>query len=77
MVLYPAGSLHRVNPVTRGIRLAAFFWIQSMVRDDGQRTQLFDLDNAIQQLARDVPDHPACVQLVGVYHNLIRCWAEL
>jgi len=77
MVLYPAGSLHRVNPVTRGARLAAFFWVQSMVRDDGRRAQLFDLDAAIQQLARDVPDHPAVTQLLGVYHNLIRGWAEL
>jgi PKHD-type hydroxylase len=77
MVLYPAGSLHSVKPVTRGARVAAFFWIQSMVRDDGRRTQLFDLDTAIQQLARDVPDHPAVVQLVGVYHNLVRSWAEL
>ena len=77
MVLYPAGSLHSVKPVTRGARLAAFFWIQSMVRDDGRRTQLFDLDTAIQQLARDVPNHPAVVQLVGVYHNLVRSWAEL
>jgi PKHD-type hydroxylase len=77
MALYPAGSLHRVSPVTSGARLAAFFWIQSMVRDDGKRSQLFDLDVAIQQLARDVPDHPATVQLVGVYHNLVRAWAEV
>jgi PKHD-type hydroxylase len=63
--------------VTSGARLAAFFWIQSMVRDDGKRSQLFDLDVAIQQLARDVPDHPATVQLVGVYHNLVRAWAEV
>jgi PKHD-type hydroxylase len=77
MVLYPAGSLHSVKPVTRGARLAAFFWVQSMVRDDARRAQLFDLDTAIQQLARDVPDHPAVVQLVGVYHNLVRSWAEL
>lgn len=77
MVLYSGTSLHKVQPVTRGARLAAFFWVQSMVRDDGQRTQLFDLDMAIQQLARDVPDHPAIVQLTGVYHNLLRRWAEL
>jgi PKHD-type hydroxylase len=57
--------------------VASFFWIQSMVRDDGQRTLLFELDGAVQRLARDVPDHPSTVQLTGVYHNLIRRWAEL
>ncbi|MES1254832.1 MAG: Fe2+-dependent dioxygenase [Acidobacteriota bacterium] len=77
MVLYPATSLHHVTPVTRGARVASFFWIQSMVRDDGQRTLLFDLDTAIQRLTVDVPDHPAAVQLTGVYHNLIRRWADL
>jgi PKHD-type hydroxylase len=77
MVLYPATSLHHVRPVTRGTRLASFFWIQSMVRDDGQRTLLFDLDNAIRLLGRDVPDHPSGVQLTGVYHNLLRRWADL
>lgn len=76
MVLYPASSLHRVQPVTRGARLAAFFWIQSMVRDDGERTLLFDLDLAIQRLNRDTPDHPSLVQLTGVYHNLLRRWAD-
>ena len=76
MVLYPSSSLHRVNPVTRGARVASFFWIQSMVRDDAQRTLLFDLDTAIQQLAQQSPDHPAVVQLTGVYHNLLRMWAE-
>ena len=77
MVLYPASSLHHVTPVTRGARVSAFFWIQSMVRDDGQRSILFQLDTAIQKLARDVPDNEAMVQLTGVYHNLIRCWADL
>jgi PKHD-type hydroxylase len=77
LVLYPASSLHHVRPVTRGVRLAAFFWVQSMVRDDGQRTLLFDLDTAIQGLSRDQPDHPSAVQLIGVYHNLLRRWAEL
>jgi len=76
MVLYPSTSLHRVTPVTRGARVASFFWIQSLVRDDGARTLLFDLDSAIQQLGTDTPDHPACVQLTGVYHNLLRRWAE-
>ncbi len=77
MVLYPASSLHHVTPVTRGARVAAFFWIQSMVRDDARRALLFDLDSAIQALGRDVPDHTSVVQLTGVYHNLIRQWAEL
>lgn len=76
MVLYPASSLHRVQPVTRGARVASFFWIQSMVRDDGARTLLFDLDLAIQRLNRDAPDHPSLVQLTGVYHNLLRRWAD-
>ncbi len=77
LVLYPATSLHHVRPVTRGVRLAAFFWVQSMVRDDGERTLLFDLDSAIQGLGREQPDHPSAVQLIGVYHNLLRRWAEL
>jgi PKHD-type hydroxylase len=76
LVLYPSSSLHRVNPVTRGRRLAAFFWIQSMVRDDGERTLLFDLDMAIQGLHGDRPDHPALVPLTGIYHNLLRRWAD-
>jgi PKHD-type hydroxylase len=77
LILYPSTSLHHVRPVTRGARLASFFWIQSMVRDDGQRTLLFDLDRAIQQVSADTPDHPAAVQLTGVYHNLLRRWADL
>jgi PKHD-type hydroxylase len=77
MVLYPASSLHHVTPVTRGTRTAAFFWIQSMVRDDTRRSLLFDLDSAIQALGRDLPDHASVVQLTGVYHNLIRQWADL
>ena len=76
MVLYPGTSVHRVEPVTRGVRLAAFFWIQSMVRENAQRTMLFELDSAIQRLAKDVPEHPALVELAGVYHNLLRCWAD-
>lgn len=76
MVLYPSTSLHRVTAVTRGARLASFFWIQSMVRDDGARTLLFDLDSSIQRLAAESPDHPVGVQLTGVYHNLLRRWAE-
>jgi PKHD-type hydroxylase len=77
MVLYPATSLHHVKPVTRGARLCSFFWIQSMVRDDGRRSILFDLDLAIQRLGRDHPEHPSTVQLTGVYHNLLRQWAEM
>lgn len=77
MILYPATSLHHVRPVTRGSRLASFFWIQSMVRDDGQRTMLFDLDVAIQRINADYPEHPSAVQLTGVYHNLLRQWAEV
>jgi PKHD-type hydroxylase len=76
LVLYPGTSVHRVAPVTRGERLAAFFWIQSMVRDVTQRSILFSLDNAIQQLAKDVPRHAALVELAGVYHNLLRAWAD-
>ena len=77
MVLYPASSLHYVRPVTRGARVASFFWIQSLVRDDAQRTLLFDLDSAIQRLGRDMPDHASVLPLTGVYHNLLRRWAEL
>jgi PKHD-type hydroxylase len=76
MVLYPATSLHRVTPITRGVRLAAFFWIQSMVRTDAQRALLFDLDGAIGQVSKSMPDHPATVSLVACYHNLLRLWAE-
>jgi PKHD-type hydroxylase len=77
LILYPATSLHHVRPVTRGARLASFFWIQSMVRDDGQRTLLFDLDVAIQRLNGEGSGHPVAVQLTGVYHNLLRQWAEV
>jgi PKHD-type hydroxylase len=77
LVLYPSTSLHHVRPVTRGARICSFFWIQSMVREDAGRTLLFDLDMAIQQVSRDLPDHPAAVQLTGIYHNLLRRWAEL
>jgi PKHD-type hydroxylase len=77
MALYPSTSLHHVRAVTRGARIASFFWIQSMIRDDGERTLLFDLDSAVQQLTRQNADHPVAVQLTGVYHNLLRRWAEL
>jgi len=77
LVLYPSTSLHHVRPITRGARVASFFWIQSMVRDDGQRTLLFDLDTAIQRVTQDVAGQTAAVQLTGVYHNLLRRWAEV
>ena len=77
MVLYPASSLHKVQPITRGARTASFFWIQSMVRSDSERSLLFDLDLAIQKLNRDHAEHPSLVQLTGVYHNLLRRWADV
>jgi len=75
LVLYPATSLHRVTPVTRGARLASFFWIQSLVRDDAERTLLFDMDLAIIRLRERVGDDASVVALTGVYHNLLRRWA--
>lgn len=77
MILYPASSLHHVTPVTRGERIASFFWIQSMVRDDGERRTLFDLDSAIQGIAaeRGQSDRQV-IALTGVYHNLLRRWAD-
>ena len=77
MVLYPGTSLHRVNPVTRGARLASFFWIQSMLREDSQRRLMFELDVSIRRLTRDLPEHPSLVQLTGIYHNLLRRWADV
>jgi PKHD-type hydroxylase len=77
LILYPSTSLHHVRPVTRGARVASFFWIQSMIREDSARTLLFDLDTAIQRLGGRVPDDAGVVQLTGVYHNLLRRWAEL
>ncbi len=77
MVLYPASSLHRVTPVTRGVRTASFFWLQSMVRDDGARRILFDLDQGVQAVAAaQGQGDPATVRLTGVYHNLLRRWAD-
>jgi len=78
MVLYPASSLHRVAPITRGSRWASFFWIQSMVRSDEKRTLLYDLDTAIQALSVKVGQgDPSVVSLAGGYHNLVRMWAEV
>jgi PKHD-type hydroxylase len=77
MIVYPATSLHYVTPITRGSRIASFFWIQSMVRDESKRSLLFDMDMAIIKLTRDHPEHPSLVELTSVYHNLLRQWAEL
>ena len=77
MILYPGTSLHRVTPVTRGTRLCSFFWIQSMIRDDGKRALLFEMDVAIQRLGAENSTHASVVSLTGVYHNLLRQWAEL
>ena len=77
MVLYPSSSLHRVTPVTRGARVASFFWVQSHVADEGSRTMLYDLDQAIQDLSRThAPADPRLLKLTGVYHNLLRRWAQ-
>ena len=77
LLLYPSSSLHRVEPVTRGARVASFFWIQSMVRDDGARTILFDLDQSIQAVAADRGHGDReVIRLTGVYHNLLRRWAD-
>jgi len=76
MVLYPGTSLHQVTPVTRGERVASFFWIQSLLREDAQRRLMFDLDMSIRRLTQDLPDHPSLVQLTGVYHNLLRRWSD-
>lgn len=77
LVLYPGTSLHKVEPVIRGARFASFFWTQSLVREDSQRALLFQMDQAIQKLSADVPEHPALVELTGTYHNLLRRWVEV
>jgi len=77
MIFYPLSSLHYVAPVTKGPRTASFFLMQSMVHNDGKRTLLFDLDSAIRLSLRDRPDHPSGVQLTGIYHNLLRRWANV
>lgn len=76
MILYPASSRHHVTPVTRGARVSSFFWIQSMVRDDGARAMLYDLDTAIQGLRHKVGDSEELITLTGFYHNLLRRWAD-
>ena len=77
IIVYPSSSLHRVTPVTRGARLASFFWVQSMVRDDARRRLLFEMDASIDTLRRGSADADAVLQLTGVYHNLLRQWAEV
>jgi PKHD-type hydroxylase len=77
MILYPATSLHQVRAVTRGARVASFFWIQSLVRSDAQRRLLFELDLSIQQLTAKLPDAPELIQLTGIYHNLLREWSDV
>jgi PKHD-type hydroxylase len=76
LVLYPATSVHHVTPVTRGTRLAAFFWLQSMVREDAKRSLLFELGTALQDYEQALPEHPALVRLTGVYYNLFRLWTD-
>jgi PKHD-type hydroxylase len=76
IVIYPATSLHRVTPVTRGARISSFFWIESMVRDDAQRALLFDMDMALVRLNQQTPGHPSLVSLTGCYHNLLRMWGD-
>jgi len=76
LLVYPGTSVHQVTPVTRGVRHAAFFWVQSFIRSDAQRRLLLELDTAIQQLTPTLPAHPALVQLTGIYHNLLRQWAD-
>ncbi|WP_374587249.1 Fe2+-dependent dioxygenase [Ideonella dechloratans] len=77
LILYPSTSLHRVSPVTRGRRMVSFFWLQSMVRDNGQRAHLFDIDQNLQSLRAQHGEAPELVALTGTYHNLLRMWAEL
>jgi PKHD-type hydroxylase len=77
MIVYPATSLHNVTPITRGSRIASFFWTQSMIRDESRRALLFDLDMAIMRLGGDHPEHGSVVELTAVYHNLLRQWAEV
>lgn len=77
LVLYPASTVHRVEPVTRGTRLASFFWIESMVRDDGCRRLLYDLDMTILGLRQSYGEIPEAVRLTGTYHNLLRRWADV
>ena len=76
IVVYPSSSQHRVEPVTRGVRLASYMWIQSLVRDDHHRRLLHDLDVCVMQLGSDSPNSPTARQLLGLYHNLLRLWSD-
>ena len=76
MVIYPATSLHRATPITRGVRVSSFFWIESMIRDDAQRSLLFDMDMALVRLTQHAPGHASLVALTGCYHNLLRMWGD-
>ncbi|OJH77699.1 MAG: Fe2+-dependent dioxygenase [Stenotrophomonas maltophilia] len=77
LIVYPSSSLHKVNPVTRGARVASFFWVQSMIRDDVQRRLLWEMDSSIERLRQTDGDADAVLQLTGVYHNLLRRWSEV
>jgi PKHD-type hydroxylase len=77
LIVYPGTSLHNVTPITRGSRIASFFWTQSLIRDESKRSLLFDLDMSIIQLTHDHPTHPSIVRLTSIYHNLLRDWAEV
>ncbi|MBA0099734.1 Fe2+-dependent dioxygenase [Stenotrophomonas indicatrix] len=77
LIVYPSSSLHKVNPVTRGARVASFFWVQSMIRDDVQRRLLWEMDTSIERLRQTNGDADAVLQLTGVYHNLLRRWSEV
>ena len=77
LIVYPSSSLHQVRPVTRGARVASFFWVQSMIRDDVQRRLLWEMDGSIERLRQTGGDAEAVLQLTGVYHNLLRRWSEV
>jgi PKHD-type hydroxylase len=77
MIVYPGTSLHNVTPITRGSRIASFFWTQSLIRDDSKRSLLFDLDMSIRQLGANAPENASIVSLTSIYHNLLRQWAEV
>ncbi|PPD10753.1 MAG: Fe2+-dependent dioxygenase, partial [Methylotenera sp.] len=77
MVLYPSSSLHHVTPVTQGKRVAAFFWIQSLIRDDAKRALLFEMDTTIQHMHRQPENADHIVAMTSIYHNLLRMWAEI
>ena len=78
LILYPGSTVHQVSPVTRGARMASFFWVESMVRSTEQRQMLFDMDMQLLRLRKDIGEqHPAIIGLTGTYHNLLRLWADV